>query len=168
MANNEQLLSQFHVAFRYIIEIDGKRLAAFTECTLPTIEWEMEEVKEGGLNTYVHQLPGRRKASRLTLKQGVGKNVLFDWYLKTLNETFEPRDITVSLLDVTGADVATWIVGRAYPIKWTGPQLKSDSNVVAIQTLEFACAEVLIDSTRNSARSQLRDQRTADARLIRN
>lgn len=159
MANNEQLISQFHIAYRYVIEINGKRLAAFTECTLPTIEWEMEEVKEGGLNTYVHQLPGRRKASRLTLKQGVGKSVLLDWYLKTLNEIFEPRDITITLLDITGVDVATWIVGRAYPIKWTGPQLKSDSNAVAIQTLEFACAEILIDTTRDSARSRLSAQR---------
>lgn len=144
--DNAQFNAQFHIAFRYIIEIDGKRLAVFTECTLPTIEWELEEVKEGGLNTYVHQLPSRRKAARLTLKHGIGKSPLFDWYLKTLIEKFEPRDITVKLLDVTGANVVTWVMEKAFPIKWTGPQLKSDSNTVAIQSLEFACSEIQIDA----------------------
>lgn len=159
MANAEVLVSQSHVAFRYIVEINGERLAAFTECTLPTIEWELEEIKEGGLNTYVHQLPARRKSARLTLKHGIGKSVLLDWYLNTLDEKFERRDITITLLDVTNADVATWIVRQAYPTKWTGPQLKSDSNAVAIQTLEFACGEVSIDKTLKSAKQQLKAEK---------
>lgn len=145
MAKNEQLYSQFHVGFRYIIEIDNNRLAAFTECTLPTIEWEMEEIKEGGLNTYTHQLPGRRKSSRLTLKHGIGKSKLLDWYKETIGEKFQPKDITVTLLDVTGQGVATWDIKHAFPVKWTGPQLKSDSNSVAIQSLEFVCADVTVD-----------------------
>ena len=145
MANAEQLLSQSHVAFRYVIEIDKKRQAAFTECNLPTVEWEIEEVKEGGVNTYIHQLPGRRKSSRLTLKHGLGKSVLFEWYLGTLNERFERKDITITLCDVAGKGVVTWIVNGAYPIKWVGPQLKADSNTIAIQTLEFACGEVLVE-----------------------
>ena len=152
-------LSQMHVGFRYIVEVDNTRVAAFTECTLPTIEWEMEEVKEGGLNTYVHQLPGRRKAARLTLKHGVGKNTLFDWYAQALNGKFIPKDITVTLLDVQENEVATWIIGHAYPLKWGGPQLKSDSNAIAIQSLDFACAEVYVDSNAAGARQQLESAR---------
>lgn len=147
MANNEQLYSQSHIGFRYIIEINGARLAAFTECTLPTIEWELEEIKEGGLNTYVHQLPGRRKASRLTLKHGIGKSELLKWYIEAVGQKFNPRNITITLLDVTGEGVLTWDVKQAYPVKWTGPQLKSDSNTVAIQTLEFVCADVTVDDS---------------------
>lgn len=145
MQNNEQLYSQSHVAFRYVVEIDGDKLAAFTECELPQIEWELEEVKEGGLNSYVHQLPGRRKSARLTLKHGVGKGLLFEWYLDTLNENFKTKNITITLLDVTGERVATWDCRNAYPYKWGGPQLKADSNSVAIQTLGFVCADVFVD-----------------------
>ncbi len=145
MANAEKLITQSHVAFRYVVSIEKKKLAAFTECTLPTIEWEIEEVKEGGVNNYVHQLPGRRKASRLTLKHGLGKSTLFEWYLGTLNEKFEKKNITVTLCDAKGRGVVTWIINQAYPIKWTGPQLKADSNSVAIQTLEFACTEVMVE-----------------------
>jgi len=141
----QQLLAQSHVAFRYIVEIDNTRMAAFTECTLPTIEWEIEEVKEGGQNNFIHQLPGRRKASRLTLKHGVGKGLLLDWYIKALNGQFPAKNITITLLDFARKEVASWAIENAYPIKWTGPQLKSDSNAVAIQSLEFACGTVTFE-----------------------
>ncbi len=137
-----QLLAQTHVAFRYIVEIGNTRMAAFTECTLPTIEWETEEVKEGGLNTYVHLLPGQRKAARVTLKHGIAKGVLADWYIATLGEKFIPKKITITLLDVAGNHVAAWIMNDAYPVRWTAPQLKSDSNAIAIQSIEFACGLV--------------------------
>jgi phage tail-like protein len=124
------------------VEIDGERMAAFTECVLPTIEWEIEEVREGGRNTFVHQLPGRRKSARLTLKHGVAKGILFDWYIETLSEKFKPKNITVRLLDITGKPVAAWIINDAVPIKWGNPQLRSDSNAIALVSLEFACGQV--------------------------
>ena len=137
-----ELLSQFHAAFRYIVAIDQDRLAAFTECTLPVIEWDVETLKEGGLNTYVHQLPGQRKQARLTLKNGIGKSTLHKWYTDTMDESFSRKDITITLLDMRCIPVATWVVYGAFPVKWTGPQLKSDGTAVAIQTLEFACGQV--------------------------
>lgn len=140
-----ELLSQFHAAFRYVVAIEQDRLAAFTECTLPTIEWDIEPIKEGGLNTYVHQLPGRRKPARLVLKNGIGKSLLHKWYTDIMNESFSRRDITITLLDLHIIPVATWVMHGAYPIKWTGPQLKSDGTAVAIQTVEFACAAVTFD-----------------------
>jgi phage tail-like protein len=138
----QQLVAQAHVAFRYLVEIDETRMGAFTECTLPTIEWELEEVKEGGLNTLVHQLPGRRKAARLTLKHGVARGQLIDWYIQTLSEKFTPKKITVTLLDGASKPVAAWIMHDAIPVKWVGPQLRSDANTIAIQTLEFAGGQV--------------------------
>ncbi len=138
----QQLIAQTHVAFRYLVEIEKKRQGAFTECTLPTLEWELEEVKEGGLNTHVHQLPGRRKAARLTLKHGIARGELVDWYIQTLSEKFIPKEITVTLLDGASKPVASWTLHDAIPIKWVGPSLRSDANTIAIQTLEFAGGQV--------------------------
>ena len=138
----KQLQAQSHVAYRYVVEVNGERMAAFTECVLPTIEWEVEEVREGGLNTYVHQLPGRRKAARLSLKHGVAKGLLFDWYIEALSKKFTPKNVTVRLLDILGQPVASWIMSDAYPIKWGGPQLRSDSNAIALMSLDFACGQV--------------------------
>jgi len=140
-----ELISQFHAAFRFVVTVDHNPVAAFTECTLPTIEWEVEPVKEGGLNTYVHQLPGRRKPATLTLKNGIGKSILHKWYIDMMNESFSRKDISITLLDVHIIPVATWVCSSAYPTKWEGPQLKSDGTSVAIQSLDFACGAITFD-----------------------
>lgn len=144
MAVDQQIRARVNAAFRFVVDVDGERQGAFTECTLPSIEWEVEEVKEGGLNTYVHQLPGQRKSSKVTLKNGVGKSELIDWYIETMGESFTRKPVTITLLDSLREPVMTWDIKDAYPVKWTGPQLKSDDNTVAIQTIELAYGEVTI------------------------
>lgn len=145
MPDEQKIRQQTFAAFRFIVNVDGQTQAAFTECTLPVVEWELEEVKEGGLNTFTHQLPGRRKAAKITLKNGVGKSDLVDWFIQTLSENFARKAVAVSLLDLTSKPVITWNLADAYPVKWTGPTLQSDSTTVAIQSLDFACGEVSVE-----------------------
>jgi phage tail-like protein len=148
-----QLLYETHTAFRYVVDIAGITVGAFTECTLPVIELDVEELREGGLNTYVHLLPGQRKAARLTLKNGLGKSGLMDWCLKTFQEEkselptkIETKTIVVTLRNASGKKpICSWHLHRAYPVKWTAPQLQSDSNTIAIQTIEFACGLVEVE-----------------------
>jgi phage tail-like protein len=144
MVMDERLRQTMNATFRFVVEIDGVRHGAFTECSLPTVEWEVEEIKEGGLNSFVHQLPGRRKGARLTLKNGVGTSELLQWYLDTMDESFDRRAVTVTLLDVRRETVMTWSMLDAFPVKWAGPQLKADENGVAIQTLEFAFGDMMV------------------------
>jgi len=151
---DEKLRAQAHPAFRFVVAINGVRFAAFTECTLPTIEWEIEEIKEGGLNTRTHPLRGRRKSARLTLKYGVCKDEFWTWYKDVMSEKFEPKNITIELLDVSGTQVAGWYVQAALPVKWTGPQLQAGSNTIAIQTLEFTCGEITLDPKDMNASSK--------------
>lgn len=146
-ATLSHLLFETHAAFRYLVEITGVTVGAFTECTLPAMEIDTQELKEGGQNLYTHLLPGRRKAARLTLKNGVGNNKLMQWCADTMNEKFERKDIVVSLHSARFAPgvkepICTWNLHDAYPCKWTGPQLQADSTAIAIQTIEFACALV--------------------------
>ena len=131
--------------YRFVVAIDDAPLGAFTECTLPTIDWEVEEIKEGGLNAYVHQLPGRRKATKITLKNGVGNtDDIMNWYLRTMSEEFSRRRITIKLLNPLLESVMAWHIEGAYPVKWTGPQLRTGDNTVAIQTLELAGSEITV------------------------
>jgi phage tail-like protein len=140
------LRSSLNPVFRFIVEVGDDKQGVFTECTLPTIEWEMQEIKEGGLNSYTHQLPGRRKGVRITLKNGVGKASLLDWYIKCMGfPPYERRKVTVKLCDSKNQPVMTWNIQNAYPTKWTGPNLKADENSIAIQTLELACGEITIN-----------------------
>jgi phage tail-like protein len=136
---------QSHPAFRFKVSIGEKDQAAFTECDLPPIEWEVEEIKEGGLNSYIHQLPGRRKSGRISLKNGVGKSELLDWYIQTMKEKYQRKKVTITLLDTSYKPQMVWVLDKAYPVKWSGPQLKSDSTSIAIQTLELACSLITVE-----------------------
>jgi phage tail-like protein len=138
------LIQQTNAAFRFVIDVEGERQAAFTECTLPTLEWEVEEIKEGGLNTHTHQLPGRRKGARISLKNGVGKGKLLDWYLEGFEKAVQRKPLTITLLNAQRQPLMVWNIQESYPIKWTGPQLKSDDNAIAIQTLELVCGDISV------------------------
>jgi phage tail-like protein len=145
MAFDPRMLLNITAAFRFVVAIDNIPIGAFTECTLPVLEWEIEEVKEGGLNTYIHQLPGRRKSARITLKNGVGVARYFIlWFTQNLHESFKRRQVTITLLNSLFTPMMVLNIEQAYPVKWTGPTLKTDDNTVAIQTIELACGEITI------------------------
>ena len=145
MKPDEQMREQANAAFRFVVKVGNEDQAVFTECTLPVLELEAEQVKEGGLNTYVHQLPGRRKAATVSLKNGVGKSQLVAWYLEVLAGSFSRKPVTVTLYRGNHEPAATWSISDAFPLKWTGPQLKTDSNTVAIQTLDLACGAISVE-----------------------
>ena len=145
MSLEQQLHTALTTEFRFVVHLDNKAVGAFTECTLPTIEWEMVTVKEGGLNTRVHQLPGQRKETTLTLKNGIGiMDDLLSWCTDAMNEKFTRRKVTVTMHNPFQEPVITWRIEGALPKRWSAPQLKADSNAVAIQTLELVCGEVMV------------------------
>lgn len=129
-------------SFRFMVQVNGIPFGVFTECTLPSIEWETEEVKEGGLNTYTHQLPGRRKSTTVTLRNGVGLSPFMEWYLKSMDGTIIRRAVIITLFSSLRAPVMVLQISDAYPVKWEGPQLKSDDTNIAVQSLELACGSV--------------------------
>lgn len=133
-----------HPSFRFLIQIDGIDKAVFSECSLPSIDWDVLEIKEGGQNSYVHLLPGRRTSAKVTLKSGLGKTDLYNWYANCMGDNWVRKDVTVRLLDVSSDPVLTWKLAKAFPTKWSSPTLKSDDSTIAIETLELACAEVTV------------------------
>ena len=129
---------------RFVLTIGKDFVGAFTECTLPTLEFETEERKEGGMNEWAHTLIKGRKSGRMTLKRGILKNsFLLEWFNYVLIGDMKSArmDISVILFDSMSKVVGWWYFSNAVPIKWTGPQLKSDSTAVAIETLELAVHE---------------------------
>jgi phage tail-like protein len=146
MAIDKQLRDLTNASFRFVVDVGGETKAAFTECTLPVIEWNLEEIKEGGLNSFIHQLPGQRKGAKVSLKNGIGKNELINWYITSVNGEISRKDVTIKLLDSLQETLMVWQIKDAYPSKWTGPQLKTSENSIAIQTLEFACGEVSVST----------------------
>ena len=48
------------------------------------------------------------------------------------------RSVGIVLLDEQRQEVARWALRRAWPSKWTGPELRGLGNEVAIETLELS------------------------------
>lgn len=132
---------EIHANFRFTVAIDNIDHAAFTECTLPSLQVQTEEVKEGGQNEYIHKLPVRVQAGSITLRHGITKGTeLLKWYLALSKGEVakSTRDVTVVMYDSTLKPIATWTFHKAYPIKWSGPTLKAGEQALAIEELELA------------------------------
>src|SRR5215813_13167662 len=137
MANGDR--TEPLVAFRFKVEIDNIIEAGFAECSGLQVETELQEVREGGENAFWHKLPKGSKHVNLTLKRGItDSEVLWNWHKDVVNGKVQRKMVCVVLLDSRGQETWRWSLKDAFPVKWLGPELKADSNTVAIESLELA------------------------------
>jgi phage tail-like protein len=124
--------------FRFRIEINGLIVGGFSEVTGIQRETQVEEIREGGVNNYVHRLPRETKYPNLVLKRGLtASEALWMWHEEVVSGRFARRTVHVILLDSEGKDVWRWSFENAYPAKWTGADLKADTNAVAFESIEL-------------------------------
>ncbi|CAG0953594.1 hypothetical protein METP3_00358 [Methanosarcinales archaeon] len=127
-----------YMSFKFRVEIDGITVAGFSDVTGLAFETETESIEEGGINNFVHILPKRTKRQNLVLKHGItDKQDLWDWYQSVVDGTFQRRNGSIILQDVTDNKKWSWNFFNAYPVKWTGPDFKADGNTVAFETIEL-------------------------------
>ncbi len=112
---------------------------------------DVEEVKEGGENRFIHKLPKQVKHSNLVLKTALQgqEEPLVKWCTDILeSDSFWPittKDINVMLLNKDGQAMMQWYFYNAYPVSWEIGTLNSTKNEVAIETVELCYSY----STRN-------------------
>jgi phage tail-like protein len=122
--------------------------AAFQQVSGIDPKVAVEEAPEGGVNAYVHQLPGVTKHSNLVLKRGyvTQASSLAQWADQTVGSTLgtpiQTQVLTVSLLGADGRPVVTWTFQNAWPVKWEVGQFDSQSNTMLTETLEVAYTTV--------------------------
>ena len=125
-------------SFSFGIEIEGVLSGWFSECNGMSMEREIEEYKEGGSNDFIHKLPGRIKFSNITLKRGIAEAELWDWFQSGLYDgKVKKVNLTILLFDFNRQQLRRWNLRDVYPVKWTGPEFKVDSNQVALETVEL-------------------------------
>lgn len=126
-------------AFRFIVTFDDLPPGGFSDCSGLSLETEMLEYAEGGLNTHTWRLPGRTKQANVTLKRGIVNRVLWDWHQAIANGDFRSRNCTIRVQDVSGTeDRLEFTLVDAFPVKWLGPELSATQNNLAIESLELA------------------------------
>ena len=136
-----------YASFNFKLTIEGIEVAGFSECTGMNMESTPIEYREGNekVNT-VRKLPGLMKYGNITLKQGVTENnQLIDW-LNTVRDgdvrRLEKSPMSIELQKEDHTKAMSWKLINAWPVKWTGPDLKANADEVAIESLEI-CHEGL-------------------------
>lgn len=128
-----------YLSFNFLVEIEGLLVGGFSEVSGLAVETEVETYREGGCNEYEHKLAGPTKyASNLTLKKGLTDiQGLWNWHQEVARGTIERRNGTIYMLDSRGLPAMWWDFMGAYPVKWSGPELRGDSNAVAVESVEL-------------------------------
>lgn len=123
----------------FLVEFEGLIAGGFSEVTGLQIETTVETFREGGLNDYAHKLAGPTNyPSNLVLKSGVTDfQLMWLWYDEVRTGKIKRRNGSIYLLDRKGLPAMWWDFAGAYPVKWSGPDLRADSSTVAVESIEF-------------------------------
>jgi phage tail-like protein len=146
MANNDGFDGQRVTASTFLVEVDGVEIGRFMEISGLEVSVAVEEISEGGENSYVHKMPGRMSWPNLILKRGITQNdALLTWLNKSSGEQFAANQNTltrstaaVTLVAANGSRLRSWDFDGAYPVKWRGPTFAVDSDQIAVEELEIA------------------------------
>ena len=127
------------VAVCFIFKIDNEDLGSFSGCDGLGCEFVMETREEGGNNGVIWQLPTRLKYSNVKLTRAVTKDStkIMNWFAGQA-KGIKRKTATIQALALDNTIIAQWSLADVVPVKWTGPQLTTDSNKVATETVEFA------------------------------
>lgn len=123
----------------FLVEIEGLVVGGFQEVTGLQVETEVEEYREGGVNEYLHRLAGpTRYPANLVLRRGMTElDTLWAWHQDVVHGRIARKNGTIYLLDADRAPVVWWNFSGAYPVRWTGPELRAEGNAVAVEAVEL-------------------------------
>jgi len=130
------LLPKFHFQIKFDNDTIG-----FTEITGLDLQVESNENREDSRPEYVkNKQPVILKSGKLTLKRGTmpGASDFCIWLIGTSGSEVNRKDIIISLLNENHTPVMSWKIRRALPVKIVAIDSKSNSNEIAIETLELA------------------------------
>jgi phage tail-like protein len=139
----ECAMAQDYPIPRYHFEVDwGGSKLSFTEVTGLVMEREKIEYRHSASKDFNKiAMPGLVKNNNMTMKRGKfeGDFEFNTWLEQVANERVEERrDVTIRLLNEKHDPVAAWTAARCFAVKLTAPDLKSDANEVAIESIEVA------------------------------
>lgn len=119
------------------VEVAGRELGQFAECSGIAVEYDVLEHREGGNNEFVHALRGHRRHTNVVLKRGLtDETALLAWF-NDIEHKPAPA-LSITLLDARGQSFRTFTFAAAVPVRWTGPAGASRAPVTATESLEIA------------------------------
>ena len=134
-------------AFRFLVEVDGKEVGAFTQFSGIKLQVQTIQVRAGndprGVQDYI---PVMSSYSPVTLTRGVvGSNEFMDWIFSAAASTLDGptgtelrRTIDVIALDDAGHRGVIWTLKDAMPIRYELSPMDSTRSEVLSESVTFA------------------------------
>jgi len=128
------------LGYNFAVEIEGLMAGGFNEVSGLGAEIETEDFREGGVNEFIHRRAGPVKYSgSLVLKKGiVDQRAIWDWCWEAFRGKITRHNVSIILMDSAGQEKQRWNFEGAYPVKWSGPEMKAHANEVAMESVELA------------------------------
>jgi phage tail-like protein len=127
------------LGYQFTVKIDGAPLGDWTKCDGLSMEFHVTEYEEGGMNSFIHRIPGRAKYGNIKLTRPLNsKSQAVSAWMTSLMATVKRQTAEITVMDPSGEQVASWNLVGVYPVKWSGPTLDADGKMIATETLEIA------------------------------
>jgi phage tail-like protein len=128
-----------HHAHTFAVEIDGLFVAGFAEVSGLSVETEVTDYHEGGLNDSIHRLPGPVvRPANIVLRRGLTDlDSLWRWHEAAVKGNVERMNGSIVLLRGP-LEAWRWNFKKGIPVRWAGPDLRAGDAQVAMETLEIA------------------------------
>src|SRR4051794_23504816 len=129
-----------YTGMRFRVELEGLQVGGFSEVSGLEAVVETTTYREGGENSFEHQLVGPVSyPSHLVLRRGLTDSAeFFTWVAQIGRGQVLRRNLTITLLRADGEPALLWDCLRAFPVRWSGPDLGATGAVVAVETIELA------------------------------
>ncbi len=125
--------------YSFEVSIPGVTASPFASVQGLGVTVEVIEYREGGERD-PQRLPGRVQPATVTMRRAVQADdrSLWQWMSQTVQGQRQTREVSVQVFDRAGASVVTYTLHRAWPVKYTAPDLNATSNDVLMETVELA------------------------------
>lgn len=130
----------------FVVDVDGNPIGRFIEVQGLEMSIDVEEIREGGQNDFVHKVPGRMKWPNLIFRRGITQSDnLIEWMRKSAGENFDAAANTltrstlgITMLSSSGWPLREWQVEEAFPVSWKGPSFSARDDDALTEELEIA------------------------------
>lgn len=132
---------------RFLVTVGGISLGGWAKCSGLSVDFEYEQVQEGGNYEYQVVLPKTIKYKVITLERAMSKDYSSDvqrWlqdkvsnYMKQDMRGQGASTAKITLCDSHGAEVTSWSLRNVYPAGWEGPDLSASTFGIAVEKLKL-------------------------------
>ena len=123
----------------FIFEVDGVQIGMFAQVSGLELKVDVITYEEGGVNGFVHKLPGRMTWPHIVLRRGVcDSDALFSWTAKTSGPAFEANGNklarstgAITAIGSDGGRLRAWELQQVFAVRLDRAALRHRHRAVA-------------------------------------